>query len=1108
MPQVASQQPQVAEKGLDAPSLSDLRRRLAESEGPLYWRSLEELAGTATFREAVASEFPSFAEKWSDTGQDPVSRRKLLKVMAASLALLGLNGCFHKKPQGTLVPYPKAPEETIPGRPVFFATAMPLDGYGMGVLALSAEGRPVKLEGNPDHPASQGAANIFMQASLLDLYDPDRSRNIRIAGEIAQWSEFNAALTDRLAAKRSDGNGLRLLTGTVTSPTLAAQIQEFLKRFPGSQWHRHDPILAQGDQPGVFEGPVNTIYDLRRARVIVSFAGDFMHRGPGSVRYARDFADGRRVREASKQMNRLYVVESTLTITGSMADNRLPLRPSQIEPLVRSLAQRLGALPASAPPPPMIPPEQQRWVDAVAADLESVPATGAADDRTLVLAGDSQTPAVAAVVHSINEKLGNIGRSVLHTDPVEAQGAKPLEQLVTDMRAGTVDMLLMLGTNPAYSAAADIPFATALKVMSSRTTENGTGGHANFTAHLSTHFDETSYLAQWHVPRAHWLESWGDTRAFDGTASIVQPLIAPLYGARSDWEFMEAVLGRADRLGSEIVRGYWQQHFGSGDFEQWWVTTLQKGVVEASALPHRQAPALRAGLLTASPASAPAAVEVLFEPDPNMRGGEFANNAWLQELPKPFTKLTWDNAAVIGIGMAEKLAGANNTGRHAGMLVDGQVVRITYQGRQIEAPVVLLPGQPDDMVTLHLGYGRTRGGEVLLEDGKPRGYNAYALRTSDAPWAGAGAQMIATEEVRFLAVTRNHHAMSALPGVPGIAPWLKPQTIAEPGDSDTDLELRNRNLVRTATLDQYRQDSRVFEKLDPRSKKPILSLYPGWDYQHGLQWGMAIDMTSCIGCNACVIACQAENNIPVVGKQEVGRQREMHWIRIDDYFGGSLESPRVYHQPVPCMHCENAPCEYVCPVGATTHSDEGLNEMTYNRCVGTRYCSNNCPYKVRRFNFLLYSDYQAPTLKLLHNPDVTVRSRGVMEKCTYCVQRIDRTRIEMEERVLALKEQARRAGELGDEQANQRLMAEAEKRGREVVRTLKTACQQTCPTQAIVFGDIRDPESEVAKAKNEPANYGLLTELTTVPRTTYLAHVTNPNPALRPARQQPEGTNA
>ena len=1064
---------------------------------PSYWRSLEELAGTREFQEALHQEFPAAASLWDDG----VSRRSFLKVMAASLALAGLNGCFYKKPQGEIVPATRSPEESIPGRPIYFATAMPFDGYARGVLVASNEGRPTKIEGNPDHPASLGATDVFMQASILDLYDPDRARNVLISGRISRWSEFTQTLRDRLEQLRGSGQGLRLLTGVITSPTLAAQIQEFRTQYPQAVWHQYDPVRSPGvdGRSRAFAEPVNTAYDFSKAGVIVSFDCDFLIREPGSVRYARQFSDGRRIRRQQMKMNRLYVAEGTMTVTGSVADHRLCLRPSQIEPLVRALARQLGVAETSGGGS-ALSAEQLAWARAASEDLRHPGEEGSATARSLVIAGESQPPAVHALVHLINQKLGNIGQSVYYTDAVEVTGAQSLKQLVSDMAGGAVDTLLIVGGNPAYDAPRDLPFVQALKDLSARMSG---GNFAALTAHLATHYDETSYLCQWHLPEAHWLEAWGDVRAYDGTVSLIQPLIAPLYDGRSACEVMEAVLGRFDRPGIEILRDHWRQQI-KGDFEPWWVESLQKGFIADTALPPREPPALRDGVSNDRPgnSSSPGSTapspnpeprtlnpcEVSFQPDPCAWAGQFANNAWLQELPKPFTKLTWGNAALISVPMAEKL------GTNGRPLRDGDIVRLRWREWELTVPVMLVAGQADELVTLQLGYGRSQGGRLLTyDDGSPRGYNAFAFRPSDSPWGFNEVQIEATGQHRMLVTARNHHAMAAHPDMPGINPKLKPQVIAASGDSREDLTLHNRNLIRTATIQQLRENPECIEDLEVE-KKPLLSLYPGWDYQQGLQWGMVIDQTACIGCNACIVACQAENNIPVVGQEEVSRQREMHWIRIDSYFTGSLQSPQVFHQPVTCMHCENAPCEYVCPVGATTHSDEGINEMTYNRCIGTRYCSNNCPYKVRRFNFLLYSDYAEDSRSLQYNPDVTVRSRGVMEKCTYCIQRINRTRIEMEQQTLALKELARRAP---SEAERQRLTQEAEQTARQIVRTLQTACQQACPTEAIVFGDIRDPGSAVAQLKHEPTNYVLLKELTTVPRTSYLARFTNPSPGFR-----------
>ncbi|HEX9013218.1 MAG TPA: 4Fe-4S dicluster domain-containing protein, partial [Anaerolineaceae bacterium] len=621
--------------------------------------------------------------------------------------------------------------------------------------------------------------------------------------------------------------------------------------------------------------------------------------------------------------------------------------------------------------------------------------------------GSRQPPAVHALAHAMNQALGNVGQTVTYTAPVQAYTANPfasLLKLAQDLDAGAVEALIILNCNAAYSAPRDIPFTRLIS-------------KAKFSAYLGTHADETAAACQWHVPAAHYLEMWGDARATDGTASIIQPLIEPLYAGKSPHELIAALGGKTDAKGYDLVRAYWQTQLTNGDFEHNWQQALSDGIVAGSAFPAVTVSPSGGGI----PASGPAGqgLELVFEPDPTVWDGSFANNPWLQELPKPLTKLTWDNAALFSPATAERLG-----------LADQDVVELHYKGITLEAPVLILPGQPDESVCITLGYGRSRGGKVLAGSG----YNASSLRTIDAPWFGDGLEVKKTGQAYLLATTRDHWSMEG------------------------------RNLVRDATLEEFKSNPAFTG--EEQAKPP--SLYPDVQRQSTHAWGMAINLSTCIGCNACVLACQAENNIPVVGKSEVLNNREMQWLRVDRYFKGGLDKPEVLFEPVPCMHCEDAPCEPVCPVGATTHSVEGLNEMTYNRCVGTRYCSNNCPYKVRRFNFYQYVDSSIETFKAQRNPDVTVRNRGVMEKCTYCVQRITRARIQSEIAGVPLKD--------GD---------------------LKTACQQACPTNAIVFGDINDPASQVSQAKAQPMNYALLGELGTRPRTTYLGKIRNPNPLIQ-----------
>lgn len=1006
-----------------------MRARLASGQRE-HWRSLEELAEDDDFLQFLQREFPPLASEWTDA----VSRRRFLKLMAASIALAGGQGCA-RQPHEKIVPYVRMPEQIVPGKPLHFATAMSLGGFATGLLAESHMGRPTKVEGNPDHPASLGATDALAQASVLTLYDPDRSQVITNVGQIRTWDAFLSALTPTLGSlETKQGEGLRVLTETVTSPTLAHQLRDLLERYPAAKWHQYEAVGRDNARAGArlaFGEPLNALYRFDRADAILSLDADFLAWDPGRLRYARDCLARRQAHgmpAEQAEMTRLYVVESTPSITGSVADHCLPLRPSQVEALAGAVAQRLGVAVESGPTADL-PNVPNDWFGAVVDDLQHYRLRDE-PGHSLVLAGESQPPLVHALAHAMNDLLGNVGHSVIYTDPVEASPVdqmQSLRDLIRDMEDGRVELLVILGGNPVFDAPVDLRFAQAVR-------------SAKLRVRLGLYEDETSDLCHWHVPETHYLESWSDTRAYDGTVTIAQPLIAPLYSGKSPHELLGALLGEPGRSAHDLVRDYWMQQHGSDGFDGFWQTALHDGFIRGTGLPARDVP-VRQNFLTQervpsprradarrSPAESATAgegnLEIVFRPDPTIWDGRFANNGWLQELPKPLTKLTWDNAALLSPATAERL-GVDNE----------QVVQLQYRGRTLDAPAWIMPGHPDDTVTLHLGYGRSRAGRV----GDGVGVNAYAIRTADAPWFGTGLEVRGTTDRYPLASTQHHHSMEG------------------------------RSLIRHATLAAYQEDPRFAHPDHPAEHA---SMFPEHQYD-GYKWGMAIDLSSCIGCNACVAACQAENNIPIVGKSEVATGREMHWLRIDRYYAGGLDNPSTYHQPVPCMHCEKAPCEVVCPVAATVHSDEGLNDMIYNRCVGTRYCSNNCPYKVRRFNFLQYADSETPVLKLLRNPDVTVRTRGVMEKCTYCVQRINAARIEAEKQDRPIRDG-------------------------EVV----TACQGACPTRAIVFGDLNDPESRVKKLKDEPLNYALLEELNTRPRTTYLAALGNPNPAIAGSRSR------
>jgi len=897
------------------------------------------------------------------TGDWPndLSRRRFLKLMGASIALASATGCTRNPPEH-IVPYVRQPEDLIPGKPLYFATALTLGGFARGVLVETHEGRPTKIEGNPEHPASLGASDVFMQAELLSLFDPERSQSVLNHGQISTWDALSGELIHAADQWRNSGGaGLRILSRHETSPTFLDQVRRLLSKYPQANWHEYEPLGTRN---------VPAIYHLDKAQVIVSLGEDFLGSGPAGLRYGRDFARGR---APGAVMNRLYVVESTPTITGAMADHRLAMSPDELERFARDLESGTGS------------------AKAVADDLRKHAG------RSVVVSDQFES-----IARRINESLGNVGSTVDYV--ASERGGGELHGLVDDIRRGAVDTLIIISGNPLYDGPADFEFAQLL-------------GKVPRTIHLDLYANETAKLCHWHVPETHTLEGWTDARAFDGTATIIQPVLEPLYGGRSRHELLALLLQEAATSPYDIVRAFWQAQHPAADFEKSWRKSVHDGVV-ANWNPKPSAPE------TASPATQPQApgTHLLIRPSSQTYDGRFANNPWLQEFPDPFTTIVWDNAALVSLSTAQRLNLAN-----------GDVVRLKFRGRSVDAPIWIMPGQANDCVTVHVGYGRTHAGSV----GNGVGFNAFAVRTSDAMWGGPGLEIAKTGDRHELVTTQQH--------------W----------------KMEGRDQVRVGTLAEFKEHPGKAAEGGEPSPRGDETLYPAVKYD-GHAWGMVIDLNTCIGCGACTIACQAENNIPVVGKEQVARGREMHWIRVDRYFESGLTSPWTSHQPVPCMHCENAPCELVCPVAATVHSSEGLNQMVYNRCVGTRYCSNNCPYKVRRFNFLEYdaNQFEQPvTRKLMRNPNVTVRSRGVMEKCTYCVQRINAVKITAEK-------------------------ADRDIRDGEII----PACAQACPAEAISFGDINDSTSRVAKLRKSPLNYGLLAELNTRPRTTYLARLRNPNP--------------
>lgn len=938
-------------------------------------------------------------------------RRRFLQLMGTTVAIPAMSACT-RQPEEHIVPFVHAPE-TTPGTPKFYATATLREGVATGVLVETHEGRPTKVEGNPEHPSSLGSTDAIQQAETLRLYDPERSRAVRNRGAISSWSAYLEALSLAMTARRSErGKGLCLLTGSVTSPTVRRQIEALLEELPEARWYVHEPAHHDGDLRGAeaaFGEPLQPVYTLEDATVVVGLDADPMVEGP--VRLTREWSAARRRGIEGGEPLRSWALECAPGLFGAMADHTVAVSPAALESTARHLAARIlgslskaqrDALVTKATLPPGVTPA---WLDAVAADLK------AAGPKAVVMAGRFQPAIVHELAHRMNAELGSVGKGLRFIDPVRPTAAGELAALHQRLVAGEVKTLVMVDVNPVYSAPSDVDFAAGM-------------ARAEIRFHLGHHFDETGERCEWHAALAHPFEAWGDALAEDGLASVMQPLIEPLHSGRSEVELMAALLGHPETSGRDAVRETWRERLGvpgRDAFERAWRRVLHDGFQAGGA---RAARDVEVAEPTFSPASDAGGLSLVIRPSPWLRGGRYAGNGWLQELPQPLTKLTWDNVALIAPSLASKLK-----------LEVGDVVRLTVGEASVEAPVMPLAGVPHDVVTVHLGYGRKRAGRV----GTDVGFSAYRVQTTKNRWHSAGLAVSPIGREHQLAFAQQHQSMEG------------------------------RDLVRSARLDAYRADPHV---LDHGHHKP-LSLYPDKVYE-GYSWGMTIDLTSCVGCSACVTACQAENNIPVVGKEEVARGREMHWIRVDHYVDGPAEQPTHHFQPVPCMHCEQAPCEVVCPVQATVHHPEGLNDMVYNRCVGTRYCSNNCPYKVRRFNYFGYAttnvgpvNVEAPINKLGRNPDVTVRTRGVMEKCTYCVQRISFARIRS-------KREGRRI------------------RDGEVM----TACQTACPAQAITFGDISDPNSAVSAAKAEARNYGILEELNTKPRTTYLAKLTNPSPTL------------
>lgn len=964
-----------------------------------YWRSLDELAETPEFREKVAQEFPLLAEAL----QDPRTRRDFLKLAGASLGLLGLASC--RWPRETILPFAGRPEGRIPGVPQYFATAMSLFGNALGLVVTSYDGRPIKVEGNPLHPESLGATHLWAQASVLELYDPDRSRVVveRQAGQrvVSTWDNFRQAFASSLARLQAQGGrGLWVLADGTPSPTRERLRRELSTRLPKAAWVDWDPLLNVREAEGL--GLATGVRaaakpKLENASVIASFGGDFLLRGPSAVANARGFAQRRR-----QGKNRLYVAEPLPTVTGAAADHRLAVKPERLSLLLVALAQELTSLGfeglVALPAAGELFAEEKEFVGRLARDLRR------AGKQALVFAGDSLPAAAHALVFAINRALGAEGHTVLYFLPPSVEGN--LAQLQQALEAGEVELLLILGGNPVVTAP-QVPWSSLLSKIE--------------VVRLGLFEDESSRLARWHVPQAHFLEAWGDLRALTGEYSVVQPLIAPLYDGKTAEEVLAWVLGR-DSSGYELVRETFAGLTGGVFQEELWRQTLHDGLWKGAAASPLSLPAKDPRWVNELVhVSAGEGLTACLTCDTKVLDGRFANNPWLQELPEPLTKLTWGNAALLAPKTASLLGV-----RH------GEVVRVVGSAGELLLPCFVLPGTAENTVGLVAGYGRRAAGRVADNVGVdvlPVFGDNWTVPVRLEP-TGKRGDLVSTQDqqaIDRIGLEALGHRVGELireVSASSLAAGLTPLTEAES--------------LRPAM---------------PWRERPLSGEY---------QWGMVVDLASCLGCGACVVACQAENNIPVVGKKQVQKGRQMHWIRVDRYFAGKPENPKFAFQPMLCQHCENAPCEQVCPVAATVHSEEGLNEMVYNRCVGTRYCSNNCPYKVRRFNFFNYFKDVAPTRKMQFNPEVTIRGRGVMEKCTFCVQRIEKAKI--------LARNDRRPLKDGD---------------------VVPACAQACPTQAIVFGNLNDDQSQVARLFRDPRAYGVLTELNTRPRVLYLAKITN-----------------
>ncbi len=984
--------------------------------GKEYWRSLDQIADSPEYRTFLEREFPEGASEL----RDYPSRRKFLTLMGASLAFAGLAGC--RRPVEKVIPYVTQPEEIIPGKPQFYATTMPFGSSSFGLVVESHEGRPTKIEGNPLHPSTKGSSNSLIQSSILSLYDPDRAKTPRQGESEKSWQDFlNFWKNHSETFASNGGQNLAVISEEFSSPTLDRLAEEFKSSYPNSTWVPFEPVNDENIISGI-EAATNKklrpVYDFSNVDVVLSLDSDFLLTESDNISNSKSFSSARNIEDENGKMNRLYIVESTFSTTGSMADHRLRLNSGRIGAFTLAVAAELvkkglrisGYDESVAQEISGFNPE---WIEAVAEDLIN------SKSRNILIAGRKQPAAVHTLVCAINSALGNNGNTIRYYDvsKFSLSNSEKYSNLNTSIDSGDINTLVIIGGNPVYNAPSDFDFKGILSKVSN-------------VIHFSTDFNETSIESNWHLPQSHYLESWGDARAIDGTSSTIQPMISPLFESKSISEFFGLLATGQENSGYELVRSTWQNLLSRNDFEKNWRKVLHDGIFEnssASPVNVNMYPNIIRDFLNTNPITDSIVdisnLELVFITSPSLYDGRYANNGWMQELSDPITKLTWDNAALLSPSTAEGLE-----------LKEEDLVLIEYKGKELQLPVVIVPGQADFTVAVEPGYGRTAAGRV----GNNVGFDVNPLRTSEAWNIDSGVTLTKSEGKYLLSRTQNHHSMEGRP------------------------------IVREADIEDYKHHPEFAEEMVevPHEK----SMWKEHSYDEGYQWGMTVDLNTCTGCNACTVACQSENNIPIVGKEQVRNGREMAWIRIDRYFTGDVDEPEMVHQPVGCQHCELAPCEQVCPVAATVHDEEGLNTMVYNRCIGTRYCSNNCPFKVRRFNFFNYTNDIPEIVKMAQNPDVTVRFRGVMEKCTFCVQRISRAKITAKNEDRVVKD-----GEV------------------------TTACQQTCPADAIVFGDINDPDSKVAKVKKQNRNYHMLKELNLKARNSYLAKIRNPNPKLKNA---------